>query len=74
MRTMLLTVEYDIPDIHCKKCADKIALVLKYTAGVSSSEVSLENHHATVKLDPHVISGVKIKAMLVALGFSAMIL
>ncbi len=71
---MRLTVEYNIPDIHCKKCADKIALALQFTAGISSTNVNLENHHATVQIDPTIINGTKIKAMLGALGFNAMIL
>ena len=71
---MILTVEYNIPDIHCKHCANKIALALQYTAGVSSSKVNLETHNATVHIDPMVISGMRIKAMLVALGFTAMII
>jgi copper chaperone CopZ len=71
---MILTVEYNIPDMHCKKCAKKISLALKFTAGVSSTNVDLEKHHATVTIDPSIITGSKIKAMLGALGFNAMIL
>ena len=71
---MIQTVEYNIPDLHCKNCANKIALALKFTAGVNFTKISLENNHAIVKIDPQIISGTRIKAMIVALGFSAMIL
>ncbi len=71
---MILTVEYNIPDMHCKKCAEKISLALQFTAGVSSTIVNLESLHATVQIDPLIINGTKIKAMLGALGFNAMIL
>ncbi|MHA1347101.1 MAG: heavy-metal-associated domain-containing protein [Candidatus Heimdallarchaeaceae archaeon] len=71
---MILAVEYNIPDIHCKKCANKILLALQFTAGVSSAKVNLENHHAAIQINPLEISGARIKEMLKALGFNAMIL
>ncbi len=74
LRTMKLTVEYNIPDMHCKKCADKISLALQFTAGVSSADVSLDTLHATVQIDPLMITGKRIKAMIIALGYNAMII
>jgi copper chaperone CopZ len=71
---MKLTVEYNIPDMHCKKCADKISLALQFTAGVSSADVSLDTLHATVQIDPLMITGKRIKAMIIALGYNAMII
>ncbi len=71
---MILTVEYNIPDMHCKKCANKIALALRFTAGVSSANISLDDHHATVQIDPMIITGTRIKAMIIALGYNAMII
>lgn len=71
---MILTVEYSIPDMHCKECANKISLALKFTAGVSSANVNLDNLHATVQIDPLMISGKRIKAMIIALGYNAMII
>ena len=71
---MILTVEYNIPDMHCKKCANKISLALQFTAGVSSAKISLEDHHAIVNIDPMIISGTRIKAMINALGHNAMII
>ncbi|MCK4897057.1 MAG: heavy-metal-associated domain-containing protein [Candidatus Heimdallarchaeota archaeon] len=71
---MILTVEYNIPDMHCNKCANKISLALQFTAGVSSANVTLENHHAIVKINPAIITGIRIKAMIIALGYNAMII
>ena len=41
LRAMKLIIEYEIENIHCKKCAEKIELALKYTAGIETSEVNL---------------------------------
>ena len=71
---MRLLIEYEVEDIHCKKCAEKIELALKYTAGIETSEVNLEEKHVKVKIDPFKITSSKIKMMLIALGFSAMII
>ncbi|MCE7742229.1 MAG: heavy-metal-associated domain-containing protein [Candidatus Heimdallarchaeota archaeon] len=64
---------YEIPDIHCKNCARKIGLALGFTSGVDSSEVSFSEKKATVEINPEKISKYKIKAIIVALGFSAML-
>ncbi len=64
---------YDIPDIHCAKCARKIGLALGFTSGVDSSEISLKEKRAIVEIDPNKITKNKIKAIIVALGFSAML-
>ena len=71
---MILTVEFNIPDIHCKKCANKILLALQFTAGISSTTVNFENKHTIVQIDPTVINVNITNAMLGALGFNAMIL
>ena len=71
---MILTVEYNIPDMHCKKCANKISLALQFTAGVSSAKINIDDHHATVQIDPMIITGTRIKAMIIALGYNAMII
>lgn len=64
---------YDIPDMHCANCARKISLALGFTSGVDSSEVSLKDKKAIVDIDPKKITKNKIKAIIVALGFSAML-
>ncbi|MHA1551769.1 MAG: heavy-metal-associated domain-containing protein [Candidatus Heimdallarchaeaceae archaeon] len=74
LNIMILTVEYNIPDMHCKKCANKISLALQFTAGVSSAILTLDDHHATVNINPMIISGSRIKAMIIALGYNAMII
>lgn len=71
---MRVIIEYEIENIHCKKCAEKIELALKYTAGIETSEVNLAEKQVKVKIDPFQITSSKIKMMLIALGFSAMIL
>ncbi|MFW9852466.1 MAG: heavy-metal-associated domain-containing protein [Candidatus Thorarchaeota archaeon] len=70
---MKLKIEYEVENIHCKKCAEKIELALKYTAGIETSEVDLEGKQVKVEIDPFQITSLKIKMMLIALGFSAMI-
>ena len=64
---------YEIPDIHCTKCAQKIGLALKFTSGVDFSEVDFKERKATVDINPEKISKYKIKGIIVALGFSAML-
>ena len=64
---------YEISDIHCNKCAAKIRLALEYTSGVESTEVSLKEKTAIVNIDPEKITTKKIKGIIVALGFSAML-
>ena len=64
---------YEIPDIHCTKCARKIGLALGFTSGVDSSCVDFKEKTATVEINPDKISKYKIKAIIVALGFSAML-
>ena len=64
---------YEIPDIHCTKCARKISLALGFTYGVDSSQVSLQEKTAIVEIDPDKITKNKIKAIIIALGFSAML-
>ena len=71
---MKVKIEYEIENIHCKRCAEKIELALKYTAGIETSEVDFEEKQVTVEINPFQITSLKIKMMLVALGFSAMIL
>jgi len=63
----------NIPDIHCTKCARKIGLALKFTSGVDSSVVDFKEKKATVDIDTDKISKYKIKGIIVALGFSAML-
>jgi len=70
----MLTVEYNIPDMHSKKCANKISLALQFTAGVSSANINLDNHLATIQIDPTIITGTRIKSMIIALGYNAMII
>ena len=64
---------YEIPDIHCTKCAKKISLALGFTSGIDSSEVDFKEKKATVEINPEKISKYKIKEIIVALGFSAML-
>ncbi len=64
---------YEIPDMHCTKCARKISLALGYTCGIDSAEVSFKEKTATVDINPDKITTNKIKAIIVALGFSAML-
>ena len=71
---MKQSIEIDIQDIHCRKCAHKIALALEQTLGVESSEVNFKEKQASVVIDNYIISGSKIKAIIIALGFSAMLL
>lgn len=71
---MKQTISLEILDIHCSKCAKKIALALEQTAGVENSEVDYSGKQATVKIENLIVSSYKIKMMLVALGFSAMLL
>ena len=67
-------ISFDIPDIHCNRCAKKILLALEQTAGVESSNVDYYEKQATVKFENLIITSKKIKAMLIALGFSVMLL
>ena len=71
---MKQTISFEIPDIHCNKCAKKILLALEQTAGIESSNVDYNERQATVQIESLVISSKKIKAMLIALGFSAIVL
>ncbi|MHA1954677.1 MAG: heavy-metal-associated domain-containing protein [Candidatus Heimdallarchaeaceae archaeon] len=71
---MKQTISLEISDIHCNKCAKKIALALEQTAGVESSNVDYGGKQATVEIENLIVSSYKIKMMLVALGFSAMLL
>ena len=74
LEPMKQTISFEIPDIHCSKCAKKILLALEQTAGIENSDVNYGEKQATVQIESLVISSNKIKAMLIALGFSAMIL
>jgi copper chaperone CopZ len=71
---MTQNLVYDIPDMHCKKCANVIKLALDYTAGVEKTEIKFSDRNAIVSIDPKIISKKKIKAIIIALGFSAMLL
>ncbi|NPD88938.1 MAG: heavy-metal-associated domain-containing protein [Asgard group archaeon] len=71
---MKQTISLEISDIHCSKCAKIIALALEQTAGIECSEVDYGEKQATVKIENLVISSYKIKTMIVALGFTAMLL
>ncbi|MCG3221085.1 MAG: heavy-metal-associated domain-containing protein [Candidatus Heimdallarchaeota archaeon] len=71
---MKQTISLEISDIHCNKCAKIIALALKQTAGVESSTVDYDEKQATVNIENLIISSYKIKTMIVALGFTAMLL
>ncbi len=70
---MQLALEFDIPDIHCKKCASKIQLALESVSGVESTEFNVQQKHAKIIIDTLKTNGSKIKAMILALGFTAMI-
>ena len=65
---------YDIPDLHCKRCANVIKQALGFTAGVETIEIKFIERNALVSIDPKIISRKKIKAIIIALGFSAMLL
>ena len=54
---------YDIPDMHCKKCANVLKLALGFTAGVEKTEISLEKLNASISIDPKIISKNKRKQM-----------
>lgn len=71
---MKQTISIEIEDIHCSKCAHKIELALEYTAGVENSKVDFSGKQATVQIENLIISSSKIKAMIIALGFSAILL
>ena len=70
---MQQALEFDIPDIHCKKCAAKIQQALESISGVESTELSVQQKHAKIVIDTLKTNGSKIKAMMLALGFTAMI-
>ena len=70
---MQLALEFDIPDIHCKKCASIIKQALESVSGVESTEFSVQQKHAKVVIDTLKTDSSKIKAMILALGFTAMI-
>lgn len=74
MRQMNQDVVFDIPDIHCKICANIIKQALHFTAGVEKIETSFEERNASVSIDTELITSKKIKTMIIALGFSAMIM
>ncbi len=74
LRAMRLVIEYEVENLHCKKCVEKIELALMYTAGIETSEVNFEEKQVKVKINPFQITSKKIKMMLLALGFSAMII
>ncbi len=74
MRQMNQDVVFDIPDIHCKICANIIKQALYFTAGVEEIETSFEERNASVSINPEMITSKKIKTMIIALGFSAMIM
>ena len=71
---MRQSIEVDIQDIHCKKCAHKIALALEQTLGVETSEVNFKERQASLVIDNLMISRSKIKAIIIALGFSAILI
>lgn len=64
----------DIPDIHCKICANIIKKALGFTAGVETIEINFEERNASVSINPERITSKKIKNIVIALGFSAMIM
>lgn len=64
----------DIPDIHCKICANIIKKALGFTAGVETIEINFEERNASVSINPERITSKKIKTIVIALGFSAMIM
>ena len=70
---MQLELEFEIPDIHCKKCASKIQQALESVSGVESAEFNVQQRHGTVVIDTLKTNSLKIKAMILALGFTAMI-
>ncbi len=74
MRTMTQDLVLDIPDIHCKRCANIIKQALDFTAGVEAIEINFEERNASVSIDPERITSKKIKTIIIALGFSAMII
>jgi copper chaperone CopZ len=69
---MKQTISFEILDIHCSNCAKKILLALEQTAGVESSVVNYGDKQATVQIENMIISSKKVKAILIALGFTAM--
>ena len=70
---MQQALQFDIPDIHCKKCAAKIKQALESVSGVESTEFNVQQKNAKVVIDTLKTDGSKIKAMILALGFTAMI-
>ena len=64
----------DIPDIHCKICANIIKKALGFTAGVETIEINFDERNASVYINPERITSKKIKTIVIALGFSAMIM
>lgn len=74
MRQMNQDLVFDIPNIHCKICANIIKQALYFTAGVEEIETSFEEGNAIVSIDTELITSKKIKTMIIALGFSAVII
>ena len=68
---MISEITVEIPDIHCKHCAERIALTLKYLAGVETSNVNFSSKNAIIKHDPRIITRQKIVLSLQHLGFQA---
>ncbi|MCG3216961.1 MAG: heavy-metal-associated domain-containing protein [Candidatus Heimdallarchaeota archaeon] len=71
---MATVVEFDIPNIHCKNCALKIQQSLERMLGVESVDCDVDNHNAKVIINPLKIDVKKIQTMLIALGFTALII
>ncbi|MHA1223302.1 MAG: heavy-metal-associated domain-containing protein [Candidatus Heimdallarchaeaceae archaeon] len=67
-------IKVEIPDIHCKKCAAKIKLALDYTAGVNSVELHVDDKYIIAEIDSFIISRQRLKTLLIALGFSALLI
>ena len=71
---MKINLVFDIPDLHCKNCANAIKQSLSLTAGVEDVKINLEEKNASVTIDTKRITNKKIKAIIIALGFSAMLI
>jgi copper chaperone CopZ len=65
---------FEIPDMHCTNCARKISLTLGFLSGIDSSEVNFQQKKAIVEINPAKISQNKIKLIIIALGFSALLI
>ena len=63
------TIQLNIQGMTCNGCVNSVRNVLQKTPGVSSVEVSLEHHRATVTYNPAQANPAQFKAIVEDAGY-----